>query len=50
MKKREVNKKVYKTIRIYEVDHDVLLKEFSKNNNFAEIIHILVTKLVGDKK
>jgi len=45
-----VKKSVYKTIRIYEADHDVLLKEFSKNNNFAEIINILVTKLVREKK
>ena len=45
-----VKKEVYKTIRIYDVDHEVLLKEFSKNNNFAEIIHILVNKLVRDKK
>ena len=38
-------KEVYKTIRIYKVDHDKLLNEFSKSNNFAEIINQLLTKL-----
>lgn len=46
MKKEKTNKKIFKTIRIYDVDHDILLKEFSKENNFAEIINQLVTKLV----
>jgi hypothetical protein len=41
-----VKREVYKTIRIYKVDHDRLLKEFSKDNNFAEIINQLVTKVL----
>jgi len=37
---------VYKTIRIYADDHEELLKKYSKDMDFAEIIHQLVNKKV----
>ena len=36
-------KEKYKTIRIYESDHQTLLNRFSRINNFAEIINQLVS-------
>ena len=45
MVKKEGDKAdVYITIRIYQADHEVLLNKFSKNQDFAEIIHILTNK------
>jgi len=37
-------KKLFKTIRIYEKDHDFLLNSAQKTENFAEIIENLIKK------
>jgi len=39
---KESEKIIYKTIRIYEVDHELLLRKFARVDNFAEIINQLV--------
>lgn len=46
MKKGQGGKLVYRTIRIYDVDHKILIKRFNKSNNFAEIINQLVNSKV----
>ena len=45
MAKKKRDKIIYKTIRIYEVDHEILLKRFARMDNFTEIIN----QLVNDK-
>jgi hypothetical protein len=50
MTKKKVNKKIFKTIRIYEADHELLLKTFSRMDNFAEIINQLINNKIRGLK